>query len=274
MTDEILTGKAVVTPSGSLAIDTSAFAMERRPARLAPALPNIDLTPTQMVAVAVQRGEAIEYIKQLMDLQDRWERGQARKAFEAAVSAAKAEIKPIMKNASVDFANKSSTASTARTAYKYADFAQIAREVDPILAKYGLSYRHRPKQEGKMVTITCILSHRDGYQEESSLSAMNDESGNKNSIQAVASTATYLQRYTLNLALGLSASKDDDGRGAGVAGETISEEQVANLKAVLTEAGANMESYLVWARASSLEEILVKDYKNCMAMAERKRAKQ
>jgi hypothetical protein len=33
----------------------------------------------------------------------------------------------------------------------------------------------------------------------------------KNSLQAIASTTTYLQRYTLKLALGLSVSHDDDG---------------------------------------------------------------
>lgn len=191
-------------------IDVSAQSIERRdrPSSAVVAMP--EATPMQMLAIAVQRGADLEYIKQLMDLQDRWERNNARKAFEIAVSAAKAEIKPILKNREVDF-----TSQKGRTNYKYEDFAQIALEVDPILAKHGLSYRHRPQQNGKTLTVTCVLSHRDGHHEESSLSADNDESGNKNSIQAVASTATYLQRYTLKLALGLAASKDDDGRGAG-----------------------------------------------------------
>src|SRR6185295_16714658 len=117
----------------------------------------------------------------------------------------------------------------SRTNYKYEGFSDIAEHVDPILAKYGLSYRHRPKQDAKVLTITCILAHRDGHSEETSLFASNDESGNKNSIQSVGSTATYLQRYTLKLALGLAAAKDDDGRKAGSDEPTITEEQVANL---------------------------------------------
>ena len=194
------------TPTADPVIDTSMLRRER-PATQTLALP-ADVTPPTLLAIAVQRGSDIEYVSKLMDLAERWEKNQARKAFEIAISAAKAEIKPIIKRREVDF-----TTQKGRTNYKYEDFAQIALEVDPILAKYGLSYRHRPLQNGKTLTITCIVSHRDGHQEESSLSADNDESGNKNSIQGVGSTATYLQRYTLKLALGLAASKDDDGRG-------------------------------------------------------------
>lgn len=69
------------------------------------------------------------------------------------------------------------------------------------------------------VTVTCIISHRDGHFEENTLSAGRDESGNKNSIQAVGSTLTYLQRMTLKASLGLAASDDDDGASADVVTE-------------------------------------------------------
>ena len=60
--------------------------------------------------------------------------------------------------------------------------------------------------------MTCVLSHRDGYSEETTLTAGADDSGKKNSIQAIGSTTTYLQRYTLKLALGLATQdRDDDG---------------------------------------------------------------
>jgi hypothetical protein len=172
-----------------------------------------EVTPMQMLHYAMSQGADLDRLEKLMELQERWEKNQAKKAFDAAISLAKAEIKPILKTREVDFVSRKEGAG--RTNYKYEDFAQVATEVDPVLAKHGLSYRHRPRQEGHVLHITCILSHRDGYSEESTLSAGNDESGNKNAIQAIGSTATYLQRYTLKLALGLAASKDDDGRGSG-----------------------------------------------------------
>lgn len=174
----------------------------------APAVQPAD--PMQMLAVAIERGASMDQLQKLMELQERWERNQSRKAFDAAIAAAKAEIKPIVKKREVDF-----TTAKGRTNYKYEDFALIASEVDPILSKHGLSYRYRARQDGNKLTVTCILAHRDGHSEETELTAFNDESGNKNSIQGIGSAATYLQRYTLKLALGLAAAKDDDGAAAG-----------------------------------------------------------
>lgn len=227
--------------------------MERKE-RPSAVVPMPEATPMQLLAMAMQQGVDFEKLKPLMDLQERWERNQARKAFEAAIASAKPELKPILKNREVDF-----TTDRGRTNYKYEDFAQIASQVDPILGKYGLTYRHRPKQEGKNLTITCILSHRDGHFEESSLCADNDQSGNKNSIQAVGSTATYLQRYTLKLALGLAASKDDDGRGSDPY-PRIDEKQAADLKALITEHGGDMGKLLKYFKISSLADIHANNY--------------
>lgn len=163
------------------------------------------MTPMEMLDRAVLNGASIETLEKLMALQERWEKNNARRAFDAAMASARAELPIIIKNREVDF-----TTSKGRTNYVYEDLASIAKAVDPILAKHGLAYRFRTTQEGGAVTVVCILSHRDGYSEENSLSAARDDSGNKNSIQGVGSTVTYLQRYTLKAGLGLSATKDDD----------------------------------------------------------------
>jgi hypothetical protein len=143
-----------------------------------------------------------------MLMKERVERHQAEREFNAAIAAAKLEIGPIVKNKKVDF-----TSAKGRTNYRHEDLAEIARTIDPILARNGLSYRHKSEQAGQKLRVTCIVSHAGGYSEKTTLEAAEDHSGNKNTIQAIGSAATYLQRYTLKLALGLSASADDDGQG-------------------------------------------------------------
>lgn len=167
------------------------------------------MTPMDMVQHAVSTGANLDVISKLMDLQERWEANQGRKAFDAAVSAAKGEIPPIFKDRQVGFESKRTGSSTS---YRHESLGHIASVVDPILHKHGLSYRFRAEQGQAGITVTCVLSHRDGYSENTTLSAGADTSGQKNSIQAIGSTTTYLQRYTLKLALGLSTTdKDDDG---------------------------------------------------------------
>lgn len=150
----------------------------------------------------------------------------------------------------------------------YEDLAQIASEVDPILAEFGLSYRYRSSQEGNKLTVTCVIAHRDGHSEETTLSAAYDESGNKNSIQAIGSTTTYLQRYTLKLALGLAAAKDDDAQKAGV--EFITEKQAADLQAKAEEVGANIPNFLRYLKVSSFDQLPVSKYAAALRALEQK----
>lgn len=232
-----------------------------------PNLPATQITPMHMLQIAVQQGADLQKLEKLMELQERWEANQARKAFDAAISAAKAEIKPIVKNREVDFPARN---GGSRTNYKYEDLAAIADAVDPILSKHGLSYRHRSKQEGKILTVTCILSHRDGHFEETTLFAGNDESGNKNGIQGIGSTATYLQRYTLKLALGLSTAKDDDGKAGGETEETLSEQEIGDLNALISEVGADKQRFLKHLGVESLEVIYRKKFKEVCAMLREK----
>lgn len=152
----------------------------------------------------------VEKFERLMLMKERVEKQIAERQFNAAIAAAKLDIGPIVKNKTVDF-----TSAKGRTNYRHEDLAEIARTIDPILARNGLSYRHKSEQIGQKLRVTCIVSHAGGYSENTTLEAAEDHSGNKNTIQAIGSAATYLQRYTLKLALGLSASVDDDGNGNG-----------------------------------------------------------
>lgn len=209
-------GKEIVIEPGTSVGETAVPAIVPR----APAL-----TPMEMLSRAVENGQSIDVLDKLMGLQERYEANQGRKAFNAAIADAKAQIKPVTKNR--DGHNS-----------KYADMAAYAKEVDPILAAHNLSYRFRTKQEGS-VTVTCILAHRDGHFEETTLSAEADKSGNKNSIQAIGSTLSYLCRYTLIAALGLASElDDDDGRSAG-GDEPISEDELVALRARIDETKAD-----------------------------------
>lgn len=205
------------------------------------------LTPMEMLGRAVANGADIAVLERLMELQERWRAHQARRAFDEAIAAAKSEIAPITRNA------------TAHNNKRYADFAAIARAVDPALSKNGLSYRFRTVQDDK-IKVTCILSHKDGHCEENTLSGPADATGNKNAIQAIGSTLTYLQRYSLIQALGLAASNDDDGHAAATGNGAVSDEQAAEISRLVTETKSNIDLFLKWAGAASIPDISAAKY--------------
>ena len=180
-----------------------------------------------------------------MALQERYEANQSRKAFDAAIADAKAAMPKIVKDAQGHNS-------------KYAPFATIAAAVDPVLSANGLSYRFRTAQADK-ISVTCILSHRDGHSEETTLSAPPDTGPGRNALQAIGSTLTYLQRYSLVQALGLAAAPDDDGKAAG-SSETIDEGQIESLQRAIMEADADLPRFLKYFDIQKLDDLLAKDF--------------
>jgi hypothetical protein len=245
-------------------------ATEIEPRREIADAPSMAVTPMAMIDRALSSGAAPETLEKLLALQERWEAGQARKAFDEAMAAAKAEIPTIRKNRTVGYEHKD---GGGKTSYQHEDLGEIARVVTPILSKHGLSYRYRTTSNiNEPITVTCIISHRLGHSEENTLTAGADNSGKKNSIQAVGSTITYLQRYTLKAALGLAAAQDDDGVHADD-GELISIEQINALSELAAEVGADIVKFCQYAGVESLSEIREKDYGKALSALEAKRAK-
>ena len=218
--------------------------------------------------IALDSNVSIEKMDRILAMQERVLDRRARMAFSAAIADAKAEIPVIAKKRHVGFESKKDNAS--RTDYDYEDFAEVARTIDPILGAHGLSYRFRTQgKPGEPITVTCIIAHRDGHEEENSLTAPHDSSGNKNAIQAIGSTVTYLQRYSLKAALGLAAGNDDDGKTADI-GALIDSDQFAALAAKIKEVDANETKFLAFLKINALADLPAKRFKDAIAALGRK----
>lgn len=167
-------------------------------------------TPLTLLQQAVAQGLDLDKLEKLMELQDRWQKQEAKKAFFDALAGFQAIAPVIKKNRKANINSPKGSYS-----YKFADLGAIASQIKKALDICGLSYRWEFQDNNGKLKVTCFLSHRDGHTETASMEAGKDMSGGKNDIQQIGSTQTYLQRYTLIGALGLStADEDNDGRSA------------------------------------------------------------
>lgn len=215
------------------------------------------LTPMGMLQIAVQQGADIDKIQKLMDLQERWEKKEAEKAYTTAMSAFRAECPAIDKT-------RSGHNST------YAGLSETIEQIKGLLAKNGLSHSWKVDQNEKTITVKTCITHVQGHQECTSITGPHDTSGSKNAIQAIASSISYLERYGLFAILGLaSKEQDDDGQGATI--EWITPEQVATMAALIEELGVKESQFLRRIRAESLERIQSVDYDRCIKLLETKR---
>jgi hypothetical protein len=192
-------------------IEGSVIHVPQAPARRA-SVPEVlpsDQNPMAMIARAVAQGWEPERLKQLMDLNDRYEAEQARKAFNEAFAAFKAEIINVIKNRTVD--------AGPLTGKKYAELFSVVNAVTPSLSRNGLSASWKlTKDEKDWIEVTCTIKHAKGHSESVSMGGPPDAGGAKSAIQARASTVSYLERYTLKAVCGVAEQGDDDnGTGAG-----------------------------------------------------------
>ena len=168
-------------------------------------------SPAVLLQMAIAQGADLDRLERLMALQERWEAGNAKKAYDDAHAAFKGEAVEIIKRKLVDFPNSKG----GRTTYKHAELSDVVDALAPALSKHGFSWKWTPIQTKDWIDVTCTLTHKAGHSESVTLGAAPDQSGGKNSIQAIISTKTYLERHTLKAITGVAEKgEDDDGKGA------------------------------------------------------------
>jgi hypothetical protein len=167
-------------------------------------------SPIMQLADKLAEGKiTAEQMQIMLDVQIKWEKNEAEKAYHVAMAKFQEDAPAIIKTK--DGHN-----------CKYAGLSDIVAAVAPKLSAQGLSHAWITDTGESGIKVTCKITHEKGHSEETALAAGPDGSGNKNAIQAIGSTVTYLQRYTLKAALGLAeGDQGDDGQGAGKTGLDI-----------------------------------------------------
>lgn len=159
-----------------------------------------------MVAAIMQASDGkpdMALLEKAMDLQERWEKNQAKKMFDAALVELKASMPSVIgRDKEVDFTGNSGK----RTRYTHTTLGRLIEAVTPHLSRFGFSLSWVPSTNGTAVSVTCNLAHRGGHTESTTLTAQADSTGNKSPQQGIASTVTLLERYTAQALLGIASA--------------------------------------------------------------------
>lgn len=221
-------------------------------------------SPSEMIRMAVDGGADLEKLEKLLEIQMKWEENEAKKAYHKAMSDFKANPPKILKDKKVNF-------GSGKASYNHASLANVCEKISERLSEYGLSASWKVSQNGS-VAVTCRVTHSLGHSEETTLSAPADTSGSKNPIQAIGSTITYLERYTLLALVGLATEdQDDDGSKVGV--QFIDDQQLSDLVDLITATDTDPKKFLKWLKIESLENLPKSQYKKAIDALRAKEAK-
>lgn len=168
--------------------------------------------------MAVNPDIDINKLEKLMEMHERIIARNARAAYASALSAMQAEMPEIEERGNIVIHKKDAakTPENVLQSTPYALWEDINAAIKPVMAKHGfaLSFRTGQSSDGR-VTVTGILSHREGHSEETTMILQHDSTGSKNAVQAIGSSTSYGKRYVaaalLNLTSRDGAEHDDDG---------------------------------------------------------------
>ena len=220
---------------------------------------NVSISPLETIQKAIAGGADLEKLERLLTLQERWEAGEAKKAYHRAMTAFKANPPEIEKDKKVAFGN---------TKYNHASLANVTAKINGALSLHGLSASWIVNQNGA-VSVTCKITHEQGHSEETTLTAPIDVSGSKNAIQAIGSTISYLSRYSLLCITGLATQDmDDDGQAVT---EKVNEEDVQKINVLLSEVDINIAKFLEYMKIERLEDMTKSDMRKALNAIEAKR---
>lgn len=213
--------------------------------------------------VAMDPAFDVAKLKELLDVRERWEAAEARRAFNEAFSAFKAEAVEIVKNRRVT--------DGPLKGKSYAELFSVVNAVTPALSRHGLNHSWKlTKDEKDWIEVTCTLRHVAGHAETVSMSGPPDAGGAKNAIQARASTITYLERYTLKAACGLAEQGEDNDGGNG--GGRINENEYADHLAAIDAATDEKSLMKAFGAAWKAGEV-ANDFSAMRKFGERKEAR-
>jgi len=145
----------------------------------------------------------VDKLEKMFELQTKFEENQARKEYHAAMAMFGALVPVLKYDSWVTFKSKDGKVDTD---YGFASLAGSMKKLQEAMDQCSLkaSWKTETKGDSGYTQVTCYMTHGMGHSESTSLSALPDPSGGKNSIQAVKSTVSYLKRITFEAIAGLA----------------------------------------------------------------------
>jgi hypothetical protein len=230
----------------------------------------IQSSPSTLIELAINQGVDLDKIEKMLVLQERWEKNEAKKAYIRAMTAFKANPPEIEKDVRVQY-----DTSKGKTDYKHASLANVTKKINSALSEHGLSAAWSTTQQNGSVAVTCTITHEQGHSESTSLTASPDASGSKNAIQAIGSTISYLERYTILALTGLATFDMDDDGNAAASGpvEYINDQQYGSIIDMMNEAEADEGKFLQYLKIESIEKMPLNKFNMAVKALEAKLAK-
>lgn len=195
----------------------------------------------------------IDKMERLLQMHERIVQRDAKAAYAAALAAMAPDLPSVCERGGIKDRN-------GKVQSTYALWEDINDAVKPVLATHGFALSFRTGRDDGQITVTGVLSHREGHSEETTIVLPHDSSGSKNAVQAVGSSTSYGKRYTAGLLLNLTSRGEDDDGEKGGSGAVITDDQADEIRKLIESTGSKVGPFLEYIGAPSVADIPATKY--------------
>jgi hypothetical protein len=154
--------------------------------------------------------------------------------------------------------------------YLYASLDAVLKDNRGLLAKNGISHVQSQEFSGDTVTVSTRLMHTSGQWIETTVSGPFARLKGMNDYQSLGSAVTYLRRYGLSAALGVSSDEDKDARGEQQAQIAASEDQVMEIESLMASTGSDRAGLMKFFSVDDIGQLTSESAKKAITMLQKK----
>ena len=230
---------------------------------------------TDLLRIAVEKGANVEQLRELVELHELMTEREARRLFSAALVAFQRDCPQIRRTETASIATKSGRDFK----FTFADLTEIARTINPVLAKHGLSYTWDTEATADSRKITCTIHHEAGASRSSSVTMPVGNESRMSPQQQVSAAQAYGERLSLCAVLGLTTTDANAEAEAEADPTTVTDDQATQISDLLKTLSPDKAAadklrgqFLKYLGVEAVSEIRRADYTRAVQMLERKRA--
>jgi ERF superfamily len=157
-----------------------------------------------LIQQAITQGASVETMEKLLAMRKELRAEAAKEAFDEAMANFQRDC-PIIKKTSKVYEKN----STTKVRYTYASIDSIVDQVKSLISEHGLSYTLRVKNDEKMLTVTCRVTHKLGHSEESDFTVPISSEQYMSDVQKFGARSTFAKRYAFCNAFGIMTGDGD-----------------------------------------------------------------
>lgn len=206
----------------------------------------------------------MDKMERLMAMHERMMAKQSEQAYAEALAAMQSDLPTIGERGAIR--NKDRGVQST-----YALWEDINRAILPVLKTHGFSLTFRT-DTSQGIRVTGVLQHRAGHKESTEILLPADNSGSKNTVQAIASSISYGKRYTAGALLNLTSCGEDDDATSAFSG--LSQVEQGNIFRLMQDTDTDEQTFCEWVSKGAFHNVasLPGDYfQPCITALNRKK---